>query len=216
LEAMARALYREWFVRPWQAGQLPKGWEMKRLSDLFEFIGGSQPPKIEHVYEEQPGYVRFVQNRDYGSPNHLTYIKENRRNKLCDRFDIMVDKYGEPGKTRYGIAGAYNVALAKLRPHQPHYREWLRGLVSEPEFNQYLAGASQAATRASLNSSHFNMDVAVPPSEILRSFQERAEPFLKLTLTLKDSTTNLRRTRDLLLPRLLSGQVELTTKEQNA
>ncbi len=213
LETMARALYRELFVRPCQAGNLPKGWETKRLSELFEFIGGSQPPKIEHVYEGRPGYVRFVQNRDFGSASHLTYIRESRRNKLCDRLDIMVDKYGEPGTTRFGIAGAYNVALAKLHPYKPHYREWLRRLVSEPEFNQYLVGASQAATRASLNSSHFNMDVAVPPDEILRWFQERAEPFLKLTLTLQDSNANLRRTRDLLLPRLLSGQVELGKDE---
>ncbi len=225
LESMARTLYREWFVQfrfpghenhPRVAsplGEIPEGWEVKRLGDLFDFVGGSQPPKIEHIHEERPGYVRFIQNRDYGSSSHVTYIAESRRNKYCDRLDIMVDKYGEPGRTRFGLAGAYNVALAKLLPIASHQREWLRGLISEPDFNAYLAGASMAATRASLNSSHFNVPVAVPSNEVARSFGEHVEPMLRSVLTHQDSIDNLRRTRDLLLPRLLSGQIALDELE---
>jgi type I restriction enzyme S subunit len=225
LESMARALYREWFVHfrfpghenhPRVAsplGEIPEGWEVKRLGDLFDFVGGSQPPKIEHIHEERPGYVRFIQNRDYGSSSHVTYIAESRRNKYCDRLDIMVDKYGEPGRTRFGLAGAYNVALANLLPIASHQREWLRGLISEPDFNAYLAGASMAATRASLNSSHFNVPVAVPSNEVARSFGEHVEPMLRSVLTHQDSIDNLRRTRDLLLPRLLSGQIALDELE---
>jgi type I restriction enzyme S subunit len=221
LQAMARALYREWFVHLRFPGyenvpnvaapvrQIPEGWDVKKLNDLFRFIGGAQPPKDEHVYEEQVGYVRFIQNRDYGSSHNLTYIRESPKNKICDRLDIMVDKYGEAGKARFGIAGAYNVALAKLQPHNPCYREWLRGLVSETEFNQYLASASQAATRPSLNSTHFNVDVVVPPKKVALAFQSKVEPLLKLILTSRDSVTNLRRTRDLLLPRLLSDRMAL-------
>ena len=221
LESMARALYREWFVHfsfpghehhPRVAsplGEIPQGWEVKKLGDLFDFIGGSQPPKIEHIHEEKLGYVRFIQNRDYGSSSHLTYIADSRRNKHCERLDIMVDKYGEPGRTRFGLAGAYNVALAKLLPYEPHHREWLRGLISEPDFNTYLAGASMAATRASLNSSHFTVQVAAPPASIAKAFRANVEPLLKLVLTHQDSIANLRRTRDLLLSRLLSGQIEV-------
>jgi len=221
LEQMARSLYREWFVHfrypghenvplvPSPLGEIPQGWEVKKLGDVFNFIGGSQPPKIEHIHEERPGYVRFIQNRDYGSSSHLTYIIDSRRNKHCDRLDIMVDKYGEPGRTRFGLDGAYNVALAKIAPYETHHREWLRGLISEPEFNTYLAGASMAATRASLNSSHFTVQVAVPPAGISKAFHDNVEPLLKLVLTHQDLVANLRRTRDLLLPRLLSGQIDV-------
>jgi type I restriction enzyme S subunit len=121
----------------------------------------------------------------------------------------MVDKYGEPGRTRFGLDGAYNVALAKIAPYETHHREWLRGLISEPEFNTYLAGASMAATRASLNSSHFTVQVAVPPAGISKAFHDNVEPLLKLVLTHQDLVANLRRTRDLLLPRLLSGQIDV-------
>jgi type I restriction enzyme S subunit len=221
LESMARALYREWFVYfrypghesvplvPSVLGDIPQGWEIQELRDLFDFVGGSQPPKNEHVYEERAGYVRFIQNRDYGSSNHLTYIADSPRNKFCDPLDIMVDKYGEPGRTRFGLAGAYNVALAKILPHEVLYREWLRGLISEPEFNTYLAGASMAATRASLNSSHFILPVAVPTAGVAKSFAAHVEPLLQLLLSHRETIANLRATRDLLLPRLLSGQIEV-------
>jgi len=221
LEAMVRVLYREWFVHyrfpgyeshpcvASQLGEIPQGWEIKNLGGLFNFVGGSQPPKSEHISKEKSGYVRFVQNRDYSSSSHLTYIMESKRNKLCDRLDIMVDKYGEPGKTRFGLAGSYNVALAKVLPNKPVHREWLRGLISEPDFNKYLAGASMAATRASLNSSHFVVPVAVPPDDVADAFQQHIEPILQLVLVCQDLIGNLHRTRDLLLPRFLTGQIKL-------
>jgi type I restriction enzyme S subunit len=222
LEDMARSLYREWFVNfrypgnesvPFVEspfGKIPQGWEVNRLGELFDFVGGAQPPKNEHIYEERTGYVRFIQNRDYGKANHLTFVKESKKNKLCERLDIMVDKYGEAGKTRFGLDGAYNVALAKIQPRQHFYREWLRGYLSQEDFGRYLVAASQAATRASLNSSHFNVDVAVPTKQLMEAFQNIVEPMLKQTLTHKDSIENLRCTRDLLLPRMLSGQVPLS------
>jgi type I restriction enzyme S subunit len=223
---MARALYREWFVHfrylghesvplvTSALGDVPQGWEIKELGDLFDFIGGSQPPKIEHAYEERAGFVRFIQNRDYGSSSHLTYIADSPRNKICERLDIMVDKYGEPGRTRFGLTGAYNVALAKILPHEPLHREWLRGLISEPDFNTYLAGASMAATRASLNSSHFIVSVAVPSAEVAQSFGAHVEPLLKLLLAHQESIANLRRTRDLLLTRLLSVQIDFSRQDE--
>lgn len=232
LEEIARKIYEEWFVRfrfpgheqvkmvesDW--GLIPEGWEVATLSDILQFIGGAQPPKSEHIYEYQPGYIRFVQNRDYGSARHLTYIRESKKNKICDRFDIMVDKYGEAGKTRYGIAGAYNVALAKAAPNKPLHREWLRGFLSQDKFRQYLANASQAATRASLNSAHFNVPVAVPDDQLLAAYEAMALPMLKLILTLSDKNANLRSTRDLLLPKLISGELDVSNlpepEEENA
>jgi type I restriction enzyme, S subunit len=222
LEEMARRLYEEWFVRfhfpgheqvrmvKSDLGLIPEGWKITKLGDLFQFVGGAQPPKSEHIYEHLPGYIRFVQNRDYSSSRHLTYICESKKNKVCDRLDIMIDKYGEAGKTRFGVAGAYNVALAKILPNTAHYREWLRGFLSRDEFRQYLASASQAATRASLNSAHFNVPVAVPGDELLLQLEQQVVPMLKLILNYQDAIFNLRAQRDLLLPKLISGEIDVS------
>jgi type I restriction enzyme S subunit len=225
LEEMARRIYEEWFVRfrfpghegvrmvESELGLVPEGWTRAIIGDLFDFIGGAQPPKSEHVYQPQDGYVRFIQNRDYGSSDHLTYIRDAKKNKTCSRVDIMIDKYGEAGRTRFGIAGAYNVALAKIEPKDARHREWLRGYLSRDEFREYLAAASQAATRPSLNSAHFRVPVVVPTTDLLERWQSQAEPMLKLILCHQDRNTNLRTTRDLLLPKLISGELSVENIE---
>jgi type I restriction enzyme S subunit len=53
------------------------------------------------------------------------------------------------------------------------------------------------------------LEVAVPPAALLTKFCELAESFERQASTLQRQIQNLRRTRDLLLPRLLSGQVAL-------
>ena len=94
-----------------------EGWATMQLGDVCDFKGGSQPPKSQFVYEARPGYVRFLQIRDYASEKHVTYIPESAKNRLCNSGDIMIGRYGASvGKILTGLAGAYNVALIKTMP----------------------------------------------------------------------------------------------------
>ena len=114
-----------------------EGWPTMQLGDVCDFKGGSQPPKSQFVYEARPGYVRFLQIRDYASEKHVTYIPESAKNRLCNSGDIMIGRYGASvGKILTGLAGAYNVALIKTMPD-------LR-LLDRTFFFQYLrSGAFQ-------------------------------------------------------------------------
>jgi type I restriction enzyme S subunit len=94
-----------------------EGWATMKLGDVCDFKGGSQPPKSQFVYEQRPGYVRFLQIRDYASEKQVTYIPETAKNRLCNSDDIMIGRYGASvGKILTGQAGAYNVALIKTIP----------------------------------------------------------------------------------------------------
>lgn len=189
-------------------GEVPKGWEIVGLSSLFEFIGGSQPPKSEHIYNEQEGYERFIQNRDYSNENHITYIPISKKNKRCNEKDILMDKYGEAGKVRFGIKGAYNVALAKIQPKAENLREFLRGYFMQDSVMTYLHMSSIASTRNSLNSSSFaGLNIVIPNDMILDRFEEVVSTHIDAILKLKTQNKMLAKTRDLLLPRLLSGEL---------
>ncbi|HHF6205539.1 TPA: restriction endonuclease subunit S [Haemophilus influenzae] len=59
--------------------EVPKGWEVTPLSGLFTLISGTQIPKEEHIYEAKEGYERFIQNRDYSSNNHITYVEISKK-----------------------------------------------------------------------------------------------------------------------------------------
>ena len=92
---------------------------IKNLGDICEFQGGSQPPKSQFVYEPKKDYVRFLQIRDFFSEKNHTYIPINKKNKLCNKDDIMIGRYGASvGKILTGKTGAYNVALMKAIPNE--------------------------------------------------------------------------------------------------
>lgn len=155
--------------------------------NLIELENGAQPPKEQHIYEEKDGYVRFVQNRDYSTDSHLTFIPISKRNHLCNEKDIMMDKYGEAGKIRYGIAGAYNVALLKIKAKKPYYQEYLRDYFSQKEIENILYLSSQASTRPSLNESTFTaLKIPELSDEILKEYNNKLSVMLDCELkTLK-------------------------------
>lgn len=187
---------------------VPRGWEERELSYLFEFLSGAQPPKSEHIYEEKEGYERFIQNRDYSNDNHKTYIPISKKNKRCTEKDILMDKYGEAGKVRYGIKGAYNVALAKIVPQKDNLREFLRSYFTQDKIRNYLSSSSMASTRNSLNSTTFTrMKVIVPNDFLLSTFDKLANEKIDKILQIKQENIELSKLRDYLLPKLLSGEV---------
>jgi type I restriction enzyme S subunit len=221
LEEMAQAIYNEWFVKfrfpghekvkmvDSELGKIPEGWEVKVLNEITTYQGGSQPPKTEHIYEPRRGYVRFIQNRDYSSDQHPTFIKIDRRNRTCTEYDIMIDKYGEVGKIRFGLEGAYNVALAKIEPVLTNTREYIRGYLNQEKVRQYLNNASGASTRGSLNKSHFNLKIVVPQSKLLSDYEIFSKTIISLILSYRRKNKILRQTRDLLLPKLMSGEIDV-------
>ncbi len=187
--------------------EIPAGWQVKGLLELMSWNSGSQPPKSEHISEPREGYVRFIQNRDYSDDSHITYIPESRRNRLCTEMDIMVDKYGSAGQTRFGIAGAYNVALSRIDVNGGSMREFIRSYLSSGDVKRYLSGSSVASTRASLSADNLSfLNVAVPPENILAEYEGLAQAHIRRMILLKKSSRRLEKLRDRLIPLLMSGK----------
>lgn len=231
-EKLMREIYDYWFVqfdfpdensRPYKSSggkmvydetlkrEIPKGWKACNILDVVDWVGGAQPPKSTFIYEPRNGYVRFIQNRDYADDNYKAWIPESKSNKICDRLDIMMDKYGDAGRIRFGLAGAYNVALAKIAIEKENLREYIRGFLSSEAIYQYLYNACMASTRASLNEKILgNLNLAMPSEEILNQYQTIAEQNIRLILTLSDENKQLTSLRDWLLPMLMNGQVKIT------
>lgn len=230
LEKMARLLYDYWFVqfdfpdengRPYKSSggkmvwneelkrEIPEGWEVKRIIKLIDWIGGAQPPKSNFIYEQKPGYIRFIQNRDYNSEDNITYIPISDNIKTCDELDIMIDKYGEAGKVRFGLAGAYNVALAKIKVKYPNYQEYIRKFFESEATYEYLHKSCIASTRPSLNENILkNLLIIIPNNEkILEAFENHQKVIIKRILLNRKENKFLSEIRDWLLPMLMNGQV---------
>ncbi len=232
LEGIAHDLYNYWFVqfdfpdefrRPYKSSggkmvynkilkrEIPEGWEVKNLLDIVEWVSGAQPPKATFIYQPQNGYVRFIQNRDYAGDTNVTYIKESKNNKVCDVFDIMMDKYGDAGRVRYGLAGAYNVALSKIKVNVRYGQEYIRKFLESDSVYNYLYNACMASTRASLNGEILgNLNIAIPNDTLLKNFEMRNKQIINQILQNKQENEILSNLRDFLLPMLMNGQATVS------
>ena len=231
LEAMAKQLYDYWFVQfdfpdengnPYKSSggkmvynptlkrEIPEHWEVKRLSMLMEYSGGSQPPASEFISEKKDGYIRFVQIRDYYTDSHLTYIPVSNKNKICNETDIMIARYGASlGRICYGLAGAYNVALAKVFPKKQVYKEFLRTYLKSSTFYDKINTIGTRCAQAGFNSEDVqNIEIVMPRDEtIIENFSLIMEHFFCSELRNNKQNKYLTHLRDSLLPMLMNGQV---------
>lgn len=188
---------------------IPNDFEVKTLGELITWISGSQPPKSCHIYEHKEGYIRFIQNRDYSSNDYITYIPISKNNKICYQYDIMIDKYGEAGAVRFGLQGAYNVALSKISVLNQSMQEYIRSYLNSKPIKKYLSNACMASTRASLNENHiYSLMLPIPPINLLQKYEKIAKNIITAIIKNNQSTQTLTALRDFLLPLLLKQQVK--------
>ena len=125
---------------------MKQGWEIKRLGDVCDFQGGSQPPKEEWISEEQEGYVRMLQIRDFTQTRSVEaeYVKITNRLKFCQSDDVLIGRYGASvGKILTGLSGAYNVAIMKSVPNiKVLMKPFFKYFLSSPSFQDFLLQAS--------------------------------------------------------------------------
>lgn len=238
LEAMARALYREWFVLFRFPGHekvgrvksamgdgstglttgIPEGWEVKPVADSFDISGGGTPSRKESTYWEGGTIQWFAPSGLTGadtmfmddSPEHITVrglAKSSAR--LFPAFSVMLTSRATIGAIAINTHEACtNQGFITCLPneHVPLYFlfHWLTENV--PTFQRMASGATfKEISRGVFKTIEF----LHPPAALVRRFESQAKPMAKQILAFQRQIQNLRRTRDLLLPRLLSGQVNV-------
>jgi type I restriction enzyme, S subunit len=124
-----------------------KGWVEKKLGDVCEFVGGSQPPKAVFSKTKTPDSIRLIQIRDYKSDNHVVYIPKAQARRFCTADDVMIGRYGPPiFQILRGLEGAYNVALMKAVPDEAQVnREFLFYFLKHPAILEYVIYHSERA-----------------------------------------------------------------------
>jgi type I restriction enzyme S subunit len=229
LEAMARALYREWFVHfrfpghenhPRVAsplGDIPQGWEVTTFGEIYNTSSGGTPSRKRPEYFEG-GSIDWVKSQELldgfviGTEERITpEAVENSSAKVFPPNTVLIALYGATIGMLAILAGeaATNQACCAVLPKSAAYgREFafLTLLTNRERIIGLRLGAAQQNISQILLR---NFECVKPPPAIAAQFAERTAPLFDGILTLQRQIQNLRRTRDLLLPRLLSGQVSL-------
>lgn len=228
LEEMARSLYREWFVHfrfpshdnhprvPSSLGEIPQGWEVKRISDLGNVVTGKTPSKLVQEYFGKD--VPFVKTPDMHGNTFLLATGEqlsqaganSQANKTIPAGSICVSCIGTIGVVSITTEECQtNQQINSIILDDEIYRYFLYFRLKDAKQELENLG-SNGATMCNVNKGKFEaIELIVPPGKNLKHYHEIASRLLSQILVLARQSYNLRRTRDLLLPRLLSGQIEL-------
>lgn len=212
LEEMARSLYREWFVHfrfpghdkvkmvPSSLGQIPQGWEVKKLGDVADISwGDTSTTKASYVEE---GFAAYSASGLDGKLDHYDF----------DRTGIVLSAIGaQCGKTW--------LARGKWSCIKNTIRFWSKDGSISTEF-VFIATEDQnfwprrgAAQPFISQGEAEQIDLLIPDRAMMKRFTIFAAASLERIATLEAQNQNLRCTRDLLLPRLLSGQIELKSMD---
>jgi type I restriction enzyme S subunit len=229
LEEMARSLYREWFVHfrfpghekvklvSSTLGPMPAGWQVATFGEIYNTGSGGTPTRKRPDYFDG-GRIEWVKSQELldqfilSTEERITdqALLESSA-KIFPRNTVLIALYGATiGKL--GILSrdaATNQACCAVMPkHEPFGREFafLTLLVNRDRVVGLRLGAAQQNISQVLLK---NLQCLKPSGQIVKRFSEQAASFFDGILNLQLQTKNLRRTRDLLLPRLLSGQMKL-------
>jgi type I restriction enzyme S subunit len=153
-------------ARKHQYAAMKNGWKTAKLGDVCDFEGGSQPPKSQFAHEQKPGYVRFLQIRDFGSDKNITFIPQSKKNRQCIESDILIGRYGASvGKILTNKTGAYNVALMKTVPNlEVLNQSWFYNYLISDEFQGHLLKVADRSAQAGFSKDDiYNFPVPMPP-----------------------------------------------------
>ena len=229
LEDMAQTLYREWFVHfrfpghknvpmvESSLGPIPQGWEILKYSDIVDLSRkGINPTKFPDETFAHFSIPAF----DSGQMPSLEEGSSIRSSKyLITEGCVLVSKLNPRiPRVWFPFLNTEHRAITStefltLKPKPPIDCVFLYNLFRSPEFSAELAvralGTSGSHQRVKPNE-FLSMSVLIPTEFLLSSFREKVTSILDVVNTFRLKNVNLRQTRDLLLPKLISGEIDVS------
>ncbi len=230
LEEVVRLLYQEWFVHfrfpghediqlvDTDLGPIPRGWSQSCLSEELELRRFNIKP-FEFADEEFDHYsIPAFDDRRLPSLEHGHEIRSGKYllagesvmvSKLNPQFPRVwrVDRSHHPRR-----AVASTEFLVLVNPDR-WTLSFVYGLVTSPDFASRLAttaGGTSTSHQRVKPTDVMNMAVLSPPLELVQRYSDSVKPILELADNLLEQAEVLRKARNLFLPRLVSGELDVS------
>ena len=197
-------------------GEVPKGWEMKSLSDLGQIICGKTPSKSnKEFYGDE---VPFIKIPDMHNQAFITQTTDNlslsgansQSKKYIPPKSICVSCIATVGLVSMTSKPSHtNQQINSIIPNNNNTSEFLYLSLKQPLMTKYLKDlASGGSATLNLNTSTFSkIEIITPSKEIIDIFQSKVVSIFEKILSNSIENKRLTEIRDLLLPRLLNGEI---------
>lgn len=221
LEGAARMLYREWFIRLRFPGHqhvkiidgILEEWERKRIADACSFLGRGISPK----YDDEGDYIvvnqKCIRDRLLSLAPARRQTREYNDEKALKHLDVLINSTGTGTLGRVAQcwfepeATTFDSHVTVARPNGEVDPFWFGYALME--FQKLFEGMGDGATNQKELSRTRIADtwLVVPPRRLQALFADFARSATAQIQTLAIQNEKLDRARDLLLPRLMNGEI---------
>lgn len=226
LEKSAQLLYKEWFVHLRFPGHehvkvvdgVPDGWERKMIGDISETIGGGTPSTKTPEYWDD-GHITWFTPKDLTANKCLVLLYSNKRitemglkkssAKMLPPETILMSS-----RASIGFFGLYeyecctNQGFISCVPKIDSLRMYL--LYNLMSRIGEIIGLASGTTFKEISKTNFRtMPIIIPSVLVLEEFEQYIYDIIKKVRVLKKQMYKLTKARDLLLPRLMNGEIEV-------
>jgi len=242
LETLAQTIFKEWFVhfnfpdphgKPYrnnggemvesELGLIPKGWRVGNIEDVFDFLEG---PGIRNWQYTDSGTrfinIRLIQNGDILVHNS-NFVSDEEGNGKYKHFhlqekDFVLSTSGTLGRgaivRKEHLPMILNTSVIRFRPKDKRSYGFLYQFLQSRYFLHELQSLASGSVQLNFGPMHLRkIRVIIPDVNALSAFARVVNPlYEKITSNLSQVQT-LSKTRDVLLPKLMSGQVRVQNEE---
>ncbi|MBI2514937.1 restriction endonuclease subunit S [Candidatus Wolfebacteria bacterium] len=229
LEATAQAIFKEWFVNfrfpghekikmiDSELGEIPEGWGVKMLPEVFDFLEG---PGIRNWQYAPEGCrfinIRLIQNNDIDikSANSISEKEANGKYKhfhLQER-DMVVSTSGTLGRLAIvreeHLPLLLNTSVIRFKPKDKQNYGFMYQFLNSAYFQNKVLSMASGSAQPNFGPVHLKqIEVLMPDKSILGTFGSSVNSIYERIIAIKSENQKLAALRDLLLPKLMSGEI---------
>lgn len=224
LEELLMLIYKNWFeqfecydksrgmIIDSDFGEIPKYWDVERLDQFVDFVAGVEPGSKN--YHENPfeNCIPFLRVGDLGNKDNAVFIEKNlSKNKILYPEDIVLSMDATVGIVKIGLNGAYSSGMRKLVIKEDKINKpFLYCLVKSNRIQKIIETYATGTTILHAGKSIKHMTFVLPEKEMMDKFNLIGDPILSIILKNIKEIEKLTQLRDILLPKLMSGEIDVS------
>ena len=227
LEAIGQALFKHWFIdfefpdeegKPYRSsggemvetelGEIPKGWKVGMLGDYIDFVKGKKPEEVSETKME--GYLPqiLIETLDGGN-----FYYANPMNLVtCNESDIiMVMDGASSGRVEISFNGIIGSTLAKVICKNDYINNQYIYFILFNRQQEIKENTTGSAIPHADKKRILSFEIVITDKKTLIKFQEFIKGVFNKVQSNKKEVKSLAKIRDALLPKLMSGEIRVST-----
>lgn len=225
LEEMAQTLFKRWFIdfdfpnengEPYRSsggkmvdselGEIPEGWEAGKLGDLFKFVKGKKPKIVSETFSEETP-LKYLTIKGFNGDENL-YASEDKTILINKKDIVMVMDGASSGDVYIGKSGVLGSTFSKIEKTKEIDWSYIYLILKyyESDIKSHTTGSAIPHTDKGYVE---KIRVPLPNLELLNILSKKISGIIKRKLINQEEIQSLTEIRDTLLPKLMSGEIEV-------